>query len=139
MLLLATIIINSIILGTMIFFSFVMAPLIFTKLEVEIAGKFIRVVFPWYYLFLGILSLFSLIAMAFANRMDTIFMILFFLGVVVSRQIIMPKINIYRDQSANNDRKAESMFNLLHRSSVGINFAQIVICLIVISRLVLYP
>ncbi len=123
----------------MIFFSFVMAPLIFTKLEVEIAGKFIRVVFPWYYLFLGILSLFSLIAMAFANRMDTIFMILFFLGVVVSRQIIMPKINIYRDQSANNDRKAESMFNLLHRSSVGINFAQIVICLIVISRLVLYP
>ena len=139
MLLLATIIINSIILGTMIFFSFVMAPLIFTKLEVEVAGKFIRVVFPWYYLFLGILSLFSLIAMAFANRMDTIFMILFFLGVVVSRQIIMPKINIYRDRSANNDRKAESMFNLLHRSSVGINFAQIVICLIVISRLVLYP
>ena len=139
MLLLATIIINSIILGTMIFFSFVMAPLIFTKLEVEVAGKFIRVVFPWYYLFLGILSLFSLIAMALANRMDTIFMILFFLGVVVSRQIIMPKINIYRDLSANNNRKAESMFNLLHRSSVGINFAQIVICLIVISRLVLYP
>ena len=139
MLLLAIIIINSIILGTMIFFSFVMAPLIFTKLEVEVAGKFIRAVFPWYYLFLGILSLFSLIAMAFANRMDAIFMILFFLGVVVSRQIIMPKINIYRDQSANNDRQAESMFNLLHRSSVGINFAQIVICLIVVSRLVLYP
>ena len=139
MLLLATIIINSIILGTMIFFSFVMAPLIFTKLEVEVAGKFIRVVFPWYYLFLGILSLFSLIAMAFAYRMDAIFMILFFLGVVVSRQIIMPRINIYRDLSTNNNRKAESMFNLLHRSSVGINFAQIVICLIVISRLVLYP
>ena len=77
--------------------------------------------------------------MAFANRMDAIFMILFFLGVVVSRQIIMPKINIYRDLSTNNNRKAESMFNLLHRSSVGINFAQIVICLIVISRLVLYP
>ena len=67
MLLLATIIINSIILGTMIFFSFVMAPLIFTKLEGEVAGKFIRIVFPWYYLFLGILSLFSLIAMVFAN------------------------------------------------------------------------
>ena len=81
MLLLATIIINSIILGTMIFFSFVMAPLIFTKLEGEVAGKFIRIVFPWYYLFLGILSLFSLIAMVFANRMDAIFMILFFLGV----------------------------------------------------------
>ena len=116
-----------------------MAPLIFTKLEGEVAGKFIRIVFPWYYLFLGILSLFSLIAMVFANRMDAIFMILFFLGVVVSRQIIMPKINIYRDLSTNNNRKAESMFNLLHRSSVGINFAQIVICLIVISRLVLYP
>ena len=139
MLLLATIIINSIILGTMIFFSFVMAPLIFTKLEVEVAGKFIRVVFPWYYLSLGILSIFSFITLLFANRIEAIIMILFLLGVVVSRQIIMPKINIYRDLSTNNNRKAESMFNLLHRSSVGINFAQIVICLIVISRLVLYP
>ena len=139
MLLHTILIINSIILGTMIFFSFLMAPLIFTKLEGEVAGRFIRAVFPWYYLFLGILSLFSLIAMVFANRMDAIFMILFFLGVVVSRQIIMPKINIYRDLSVNNNGKAESMFNLLHRSSVGINFAQIVICLIVILRLVLYP
>ena len=52
---------------------------------------------------------------------------------------VMPKINIYRDLSANNNGKAKSMFNLLHRSSVGINFAQIVICLIVILRLVLYP
>ena len=139
MLLLTIIIINSIILGTMMFFSFVMAPLIFTKLEGEVAGRFIRVVFPWYYLFLGILSLFSFITLLFANRIEAIIMILFLLGVVVSRQIIMPKINIYRDLSVNNNRKAESMFNLLHRSSVGINFAQIVISLIVILRLVLYP
>mgnify|MGYP002845085614 FL=1 len=139
MLLLTIIIINSIILGTMIFFSFLMAPLIFTKLEGEVAGRFIRAVFPWYYLSLGILSLFSFITLLFANRIEAIIMILFLLGVVVSRQIIMPKINIYRDLSVNNNGKAESMFNLLHRSSVGINFAQIVICLIVILRLVLYP
>ena len=72
----------------MIFFSFVMAPLIFTKLEGEVAGRFIRAVFPWYYLFLGILSLFSFITLLFANRIEAIVMILFLLGVVVSRQII---------------------------------------------------
>jgi len=34
--------------GGMIFFSAVMAPLVFTKLPFETAGAFIRQVFPWY-------------------------------------------------------------------------------------------
>ena len=41
--------------GAMIFFAAVMAPLIFTKLEEETAGRFIREVFPRYYAFLAIL------------------------------------------------------------------------------------
>ena len=36
--------------GSMVFFSAVMAPLVFTKLDAETAGRFIRQVFPWYYL-----------------------------------------------------------------------------------------
>ena len=41
---------TGILLGAMLFFSGVMAPLIFTKLEADVAGRFIRQVFPWYYL-----------------------------------------------------------------------------------------
>ena len=42
--------------GSMLFFSFVMAPLIFIKLDIDVAGKFVRAVFPWYYLLLLILA-----------------------------------------------------------------------------------
>lgn len=41
---------TGILLGAMLFFSCVMVPLIFTKLDADVAGRFIRQVFPWYYL-----------------------------------------------------------------------------------------
>ena len=36
-------------LGMMIFFSFVLAPMIFKILDAENAGKFVRKIFPYYY------------------------------------------------------------------------------------------
>jgi len=39
--------------GGMTFFSAVVAPLVFTKLRPDIAGSFIREIFPWYYLSMG--------------------------------------------------------------------------------------
>ena len=39
----------SIILGIMLFFSFVVAPIVFTTLDEENARKFIRKIFPYYY------------------------------------------------------------------------------------------
>jgi len=35
--------------GGMVFFAAVMAPLVFTKLPAAVGGPFIRAVFPWYY------------------------------------------------------------------------------------------
>jgi len=40
---------TSIILGIMLFFSFVVAPVTFTALDEENARKFIRKIFPYYY------------------------------------------------------------------------------------------
>jgi hypothetical protein len=40
--------------GGMTFFSAVMAPLVFDKLPLKVAGPFIRQVFPWYYLTMGV-------------------------------------------------------------------------------------
>ena len=37
------------VLGMMIFFSFVLAPMIFKILDAENAGKFVRKIFPYYY------------------------------------------------------------------------------------------
>ena len=37
-------------LGTMIFFSFIVAPVIFKVLDAINAGKFVRKIFPFYYM-----------------------------------------------------------------------------------------
>ena len=47
--------------GGMTFFSAVMAPLVFTKLPFETAGAFIREVFPWYYLAMGLTTLLAVL------------------------------------------------------------------------------
>ena len=52
---------TSIILGIMLFFSFVVAPVTFTALDEENARKFIRKIFPYYYNVNLVISFFVLI------------------------------------------------------------------------------
>ena len=116
-------------LGTMIFFSLIIAPLTFITLDGANAAKFIRKLFPFYYGFnlicLSFALLLGLIDSGFAVRYHIVLMcaILF----AVSLFILMPNINKYRDSS--NDR----MFNILHKSSVVINFVQLILLTIVAS------
>ena len=49
--------------GGMTFFSAIVAPLVFTKLPLEIAGAFIRQIFPWYYLTMAAATLVALVAL----------------------------------------------------------------------------
>ena len=60
---------TSMILGIMLFFSFVIAPVVFTTLDEENARKFIRRIFPFYYkVNLGI-SLIVVIIFLFLNKL----------------------------------------------------------------------
>ncbi len=43
-------------LGGMVFFAAIMAPLVFTHLPLPVAGPFIRAAFPWYYLYMLVCS-----------------------------------------------------------------------------------
>ena len=47
----------TLILGGMVAFQLLFAPLVFIKLDMQIARPFIRNFFPFYYLYFGILSL----------------------------------------------------------------------------------
>ena len=47
-------IIPALVLGSMLFFSIAIAPKIFTVLPSEEAGKFVRSIFPVYYMFNGL-------------------------------------------------------------------------------------
>ena len=118
-----SIIITAAILGIMVFFSFVIAPVTFTSLNEENARKFIRTIFPFYYKVNFFLSLFitSIYLIQKFFNLDFYLILLVTILFFVSNYILMPLINKYRDNNQ------EKKFKYLHFISVVINFVQIII------------
>ena len=115
----------AILLGAMLFFAAVVAPLVFTGLDAATAGRFIRRMFPWYYLSIFVLaSLATLLLLSGAPNNGAI-MALVAAGAALSRQVLMPRINRLRDAQLAGDTEAGPRFDRLHRLSVWINSAQI--------------
>ncbi len=113
---------TAMILGIMLFFSFVIAPVVFTTLDEENARKFIRRIFPFYYnVNLG-LSLIVLLTFLFLSKLgvDFYLILLITLLFVTSNYLLMPLINKYRDE------KQDKKFKYSHFISVVINFIQII-------------
>ncbi len=118
---------TAMILGIMLFFSFVIAPVVFTTLDEENARKFIRRIFPFYYnVNLGI-SFIVLLFFLFLSKLgiDLYLILLVTLLFVISNYLLMPLINKYRDG------KQDKKFKYSHFLSVVINFIQM-ICLVLI-------
>jgi len=115
----------AILLGGMAAFSFLFAPLVFLKLPAETAGRFIRAVFPWYYLFvLGAAGRAALaLAAAGAGLAAWLAMAAVAAGGAVAREVLMPAINRARDRQLAGEGSA-ARFDWLHRSSVALNFLQ---------------
>ena len=119
-----------IILGIMLFFSFVVAPVVFTTLDEENARKFIRRIFPYYYkVNLGI-SLLILLILFFKNNFEIKFYLILVVAILfaISNYLLMPMINKFRDK--NQDKK----FKFTHATSVIFNFIQILILLFIMFR-----
>ena len=112
--------------GSMAFFSCVIAPLIFTKLDDVTAGRFVRSVFPWYYLVIAGLSLLAAVSLLAIRPLEAVLLAIIALGAVFARQVLMPRINDYRDRMAEGDKKAEKSFAGLHLLSVWINGVQLI-------------
>ena len=130
---------TGLLLGAMVFFSGVIAPLIFTKLEADVAGRFIRQVFPWYYLTVIILSGLAALSLFMFRPWDALALACVALAGVLARQVLMPPINRARDAGLAGDSAAGRRFSRLHRLSVWINAAQIITAGIVMARLVPAP
>jgi len=121
---------TSIILGIMLFFSFVVAPVVFTTLDEENARKFIRRIFPYYYnVNLGI-SLLVLLILLFTSNFEIKFYLILVVAILfaISNYLLMPMINKFRDE--NQDKK----FKYSHLTSVIFNFIQILILVIILFR-----
>ena len=118
---------TAMILGIMLFFSFVIAPVVFTTLDEENARKFIRRIFPFYYNVNLAISLIVLLVFLFLSKLGIDFYLILAIAILfaTSNYLLMPLINKYRDEKQ--DRK----FKYSHFISVVINFVQM-ICLVIV-------
>ena len=119
---------TSMILGIMLFFSFIVSPVTFTALNEENARIFIRKIFPYYYtvnLAISVLILILFIILKIFS-LDFYLILIVALLFAVSNFVLMPLINKFRDE------KQDKKFKQSHFISVVINFVQIIMLVIVL-------
>ena len=113
---------TSMILGIMLFFSFVIAPVVFTTLDDENARLFIRRIFPLYYNVNLVISFIVLLTFFFLGKFGIEFILILTITILfaISNYYLMPLINKYRDEKQN------KKFKYSHFISVLINFIQMI-------------
>lgn len=107
--------------GSLVFFSSIVAPNTFINLDEKSARKFIRRLFPKIYTYAATLSLLISI---FLLKVEVFYSFIFFvisLGYIYSKFFLMKKIN---DAS---DMKDDNKFKILHRFSVIIFILQLIL------------
>ena len=116
-------------LGAMLFFPSVVAPVVFTSLPEAQAGGFLRSMFPRYYSFMIVLSLIATLLFLVANDESAYqaAVVCLFVGVSTLwvRQWLLPRINAARDAQLAGDAEAGRRFDRDHKLSVGINLLQL--------------
>ena len=119
---------TAIILGAMIFFSFVVAPTTFKLLDEKNSRKFIRGIFPFYYLLNLILSFVASVLFLLKQNLSIDFLLMTSICILfaISNFILMPMINKFRD--SNEDKK----FKISHFISVIINFIQLIFLVVIL-------
>jgi len=100
----------------------VIAPVIFKVLDANNAGKFVRKIFPHYYLFNLIILSIAVLLLFYISSINLDFYITLFITILFafSLFILMPLINKFKDG------KKKQKFKYSHALSVIINFFQII-------------
>ena len=122
----AALLLVSTLFGGMMLYSFGFAPMVFRAMPPEEAGRFIRAVFPWYYLFvIGVAGLGGAL-LSLRDFSSGVLMIAIALAAIYARQGLMPQINAARDARSRGDPDAKKRFGRLHGISVALNFTQLI-------------
>ena len=121
---------TSILLGIMLFFSFVVAPSTFRFLNEKYARKFIRGIFPLYYILNLSISLIVVILITYLSNFGFKFYLMLFICILffISNFFLMPAINKFKDEGK------EKNFTVSHFISVAINFVQMIFLIIILIR-----
>jgi len=115
----------ALLLGGMVFFSAVVAPLVFMRLPADHAGRFIRALFPFYYLFVLVSAALGTCAMVWVDPTAAVVLAAITLITLWLRQGLMVRINRLSDALRAGETAARRRFDRAHRLSVLVNMAQI--------------
>jgi len=132
---------TALLLGGMTFFTLVVAPLVFLRLPAEQAGRFIRALFPWYYLYVLVTAGLATLWLSLSPGREILawVLLLLFVSVIYARQWLLPGINRLRDAADAGDAVAASAFQRRHRYSVQLNGVQWLLALVATGLLAAGP
>ena len=123
-----TLFLISIWVGSIIFFSAIIAPTVFKALNEKNAGIFLRAFFPKYYIFGIILGFIALMSGIKGMSLILVSMIMAMILFSIISRLMIPIINATRDMGV----EGESRFKKLHTLSVFLNILTLIIGLIFI-------
>jgi uncharacterized membrane protein len=127
----------ALLLGGMLFFAVLVAPVVFRALPPEPAGRFLRTLFPRYYLWVLACSAAAAVALFPLSKADAgIMAVVAGLGFWL-RQVLMPRINALSDAAKAGDAAAQRGFDRAHRLSVAANLLQMGAAAAVLAAFVL--
>lgn len=118
--------------GSLIFFSIIVAPNTFLNLDQKNARKFIRSIFPKLYLWAFLISLIASLLIAFYKVSFGLTIFIVSLGFLFSRQFLVKWINRVSDIKLKS-KKEKTQFERLHSLSVFIFIIQIITLILIYS------
>ena len=126
----------ALLLGGMVFFAALIAPLVFRVLPADQGGRFIRTLFPRYYVWVMACSAAAAVALFPLSKPDAGIM-----AVVAGlawwlRQSPMPRINALSDLAKAGDAAAQKGFDRAHKLSVVANLLQMMAAAAVLAGFV---
>lgn len=120
----------SLALGGMVFFTFVIAPLVHRRLPAEHAGPFIREAFSIYYPVMAVLT--GIAALTIPPFWPAAGLGLVAIGFVLAHLLLRPEVNGLAERRAAGDAAAGAAFKRLHGISMLLNLAQMVLLVIIV-------
>jgi|TARA_B100001059_G_C17690831_1_gene504839 hypothetical protein len=120
-------------LSIMIFYSFGIAFNVHKTLDKENAGKLLRKLFPLYFLWGIIISIFIEVTFLYqGTSLKALLIAIVAIGFLYSRQVLVPLLNKNRDLVNEGNEEAKKAFGSLHLRSVSINLVQMLLLIIVL-------
>jgi Ca2+/Na+ antiporter len=122
--------------GGMLFFTAFFAPQAFKLLPDGVSDKFVRDLFPTFYMIAQALALIAALACAPVRTAEAIIMALVAAGFLFARYYLMPRTIRAHDEREKGTPGAAEAFADLHKRSAFLNMVQFICTLVVLVRLV---